>query len=80
MKYYKLSMDMKREKDIVCHYTNDFGIQQNELNVGKPYKGWDGKFEFYYDKQEGDVLTDYIANDKGWFVVSNKLKKSVRIH
>lgn len=75
MKYYKLSMDMKREKDIVCHYKNDFGIQQNELNVGKPYKGWDGKFEFYYDKQEGDVLTDYIANDKGWFVVSNKLKK-----
>ena len=65
MKYYKLSMDMKREKDIVCHYKNDFGIQQNELNVGKPYKGWDGKFEFYYDKQEIISLNrnDYITID-----------------
>lgn len=29
MKYYKLSMDMERENDIVCHYQNDYGIQQN---------------------------------------------------
>ena len=24
MKYYKLSMDMERENDIVCHYQNDY--------------------------------------------------------
>lgn len=75
MKYYKLSMDMERENDIVCHYINGFDIQQNTFNVGKFYEGWDGRFEFYYDKQEGDDLTDYMANDKGWFVVSSKLKK-----
>lgn len=69
MKYYKLSVDMEREHDIVCHYKNDFGIQQNALNVGRTFEGWDERFEFYYDKQEGNVWTDYIANDKGWFVV-----------
>lgn len=75
MKYYKLSMDMERENDIVCHYQNDYGIQQNALNVGKFFEGWDDKFEFYYTKDEGDVWTDYLANDKGWFLVSNRLKK-----
>lgn len=75
MKYYKLTMDMEREDDIVCHYQDDFGLQQNVFNVGKFYDGWDGKFEFYYDKTEGYELTDYLANDKGWFVVSNKLKR-----
>ena len=52
MKYYKLSMDMERENDIVCHYQNDYGIQQNVFNVGRFYENWDGKFEFYYNKME----------------------------
>lgn len=78
MKYYKLTMDMERENDIVCHYQDDLGLQQNIFNVGKVYEGWDGKFEFYYDKTEGYVLTDYIANDKGWFVVSDKLQKILK--
>lgn len=74
MKYYKLSMDMERKHDIICHYENDFGIWQNELVVGKVFKGWDGRFSFVYDKTEGYIATDYLANDKGWFVVSEKLK------
>jgi len=74
MKYYKLSMDMNRENDIVCHFENVFGIQQNELTLGKAFQGWDGRFEFIYDSAEGDIATDYLANDKGWFVVSEKLK------
>lgn len=75
MKYYKLSMNMEREYDIVCHYQNDYGIQQNALNVGKFFENWDDRFEFFYIKEEGDVWTDYLANDKGWFLVSNRLKK-----
>lgn len=74
MKYYKLAMDMKRENDIVCHYENDFGIQQNSLNVGKVFNDWKEEFTFFYDMEEGNIATDYLANDKGWFVVSEKLK------
>lgn len=75
MKYYILGMDIERENDIVCHYRSDFGLGQNIFMVGKYYEGWNGKFEFYYDKTEGYVLSDYMANDKGWFVVSHRLKK-----
>ncbi len=74
MGYFKLMMDAQGENDIVCHYQDDFGIRQNVLNVGKICEGWDGRFEFFYDETEGYVLTDYAANDKGWFVVSNKLR------
>lgn len=74
MKYFKLNMDMSRDKDVVCHYDNDFGIQQNEFIVGKKYLNWDNRFHFFYNKNEGDILTDYLANDKGWFVVSEKFK------
>lgn len=69
-----MQMDIERENDIVCHYVNDYGIQQNTLNVGKYFEGWDDRFEFFYTKEEGDIWTDYLANDKGWFLVSNKLK------
>lgn len=79
MKYYKLSTDMERENDIVCHYENDYGIQQNALNIGKIFEGWDERFEFFYTKEEGDVWTDYLANDKGWFLISNKLKKLLEL-
>ena len=74
MKYYKLSMDMERENDIVCHYKNDYGIRQNALNTGRFFEDWDDRFEFFYVKEEGDVWTDYLANDKGWFLVSDRLK------
>lgn len=79
MKYYKLSMDMERENDIVCYYKNDFEIPQNTFVVGKPYEGEERMFEFYYRKQEGEILTDYLANDKGWFLVSKNLYNILKV-
>lgn len=79
MKYYKLSMDMERENDIVCHYENDYGIQQNALNIGEKFDKWDDRFVFFYTKEEGDVWTDYLANDKGWFLISSKLKELLEL-
>ena len=79
MKYYKLSMDMERENDIVCHYENDYGIQQNALNIGEKFDKWDDRFAFFYTKEEGDVWTDYLANDKGWFLISSKLKELLEL-
>lgn len=74
MKYYKLTMDMERENDIVCHFDDEFDIPQNALIVGKFYDGWNDNLEIYYSSDEGNVWTDYLANDKGWFLVSEKLK------
>ena len=71
-------------ENIVIEYSedlyNDFIMQLggkrfgHGFNVGRFYENWDGKFEFYYNKMEEHVLTDYLANDKGWFVVSNRLQ------
>lgn len=75
MKYYKLAMNMEGENDIVCHFNMDFNIPQNALLVGKYYAGWDDNTEIFYLNEEGNVWTDYLANDKGWFLVSEKLKQ-----
>lgn len=77
MKYYDLSEDMERENDVICHYENDYGIWLNVFSFGKFYNEWNDKFEFYYDLNEGEILTDFIANDMGWFLVSEKLKKII---
>lgn len=75
MKYYKLSMDVEKKNGIICYLKNDVGIKQNEFNIGKKYENIKKYFEFYYDKREGDIWTDYLANDNGWFVVSKRLKQ-----
>jgi hypothetical protein len=35
---------------------------------------WNDAFTFYYNIDEGNIPTDYLANDKGWFVVSERLR------
>lgn len=74
MKYYKVSMDMTGTKDVILHCNDDYGISQNSLIVGRYFYNWDERFKFYYNAEEGEIWTDYIANDKGWFVVSDRLK------
>lgn len=80
MKYYKLSMDMERKNDIICNFEKkDINIQQNAFNIGKKYDVLNNEICFLYDKSEGYIATDYLANDKGWFIISSKLKKLVEI-
>ena len=75
MKYYKLSMDMNGENDIICHFDDKFTIPQNALIMGKYFNQWDDKTVIRFSIGEGSVWTDYFANEKGWFLVSEKLKK-----
>lgn len=74
MKYFKLGMDKSKKNEVICHYDHDYGIEQNEFIIGKKCLDWKNCFQFFYNKSEGNILTDYLANDKGWFVVSEKLK------
>ncbi len=74
MKYYKLSMDMTRTNDIVLHCKNCSKIDLNTFKTGKYYKNEGDDIEFYFDEIEGNYWTDYLANDKGWFIVSEKLR------
>ena len=74
MKYYKLSLDMDRQNDIVCFCDNDFGIKQNELIIGQEFENWNYKFCFIFDIDEGNIITDCLRNNKGWLLFSEKLK------
>lgn len=73
MRYYKLSMDMKRENDVILHCKNCSKIGLTTFVTGKYYSE-NHSITFYYDKKEGNVWTDYLANDKGWFIVSERFK------
>ncbi len=74
MKYYKLSIDMTRENDVIFHCLNDYGVKQNDLIKGELFEDKEICFQFYYDEKEGDIWTDFIANDKGWFIVSDRVR------
>ena len=75
MKYYQLMMDVSGESDIVCHYNNSFGMQEYDLCIGEEFNSWNKDFKFFYNSQEGDIATDFLANDMTWFLVSEKLRK-----
>ena len=65
---------MEKENDIILHCKNCAKIELNTFSVGKYFENNDINIEFYYDENEGTVWTDFLANDKGWFIVSEKLK------
>ena len=54
---------MERENDIVCHYENDYGIQQNALNIREKFDKWDDRFAFFYAYYKAYVLDEYENND-----------------
>lgn len=74
MKYYKLGMDTERKNDIIGHLDKGKDTPQNMFIVGKKLELEEAEYCFFYDRMEGNVITDYLANDKGWFLVSTKLK------
>ena len=69
MKYYKLSMDMERENDIICHFQNDYGIQQNALNTGKVFENWmiDLSFSIQKKKEMFGLIILPMIKDGFWY-------------
>lgn len=78
MKYYKLFGGMDDKTDIICYSeAEEPGDTISHLTFCRGIKceSWDGNFCFYYDENEGNRATDFLANDMGWFLVSDKLRK-----
>ena len=74
MKYYELSADVDKENVIICHYYSDFNVPYLQLIVGEKCESWNDDTEFYFLSEEGNIWTDYLFNDKGWFLVSKRLR------
>lgn len=72
-KYYKLSMDMNGENDIICHFDDKFTIPQNALIMGKYFNQWDDKTVIRF-QSEKEVFGPIIWQMKRMVLVSEKLK------
>ena len=78
MKYYQLFGDTDDENDIICYSEEGEPGDTTLLQMfkrGIKCESWDGNFCFYYDENEGNRAADFLANDMGWFLVSDKLRK-----
>ena len=66
MKYYKLSMDMNGENDIICHFDDMFTIPQNALIMGK-YNGMIKRlFVFQSEKEVFGPIIWQMKKDGFW--------------
>ncbi|MBS3682285.1 maleate cis-trans isomerase [Ornithinibacillus massiliensis] len=77
MKYYKLLLDDSNDNDVVCHCENTHGFEQYHLKEGKFIDNWNEDITFYFNPMDGNRFTDYLANNLGWFIVSERLKELI---
>ncbi|MGG3844724.1 imm11 family protein [Aeribacillus composti] len=74
MRFYKLLMYDSDDRDVVAYCIDTKGFEQYELSEGKYIHNWNSEITFYFDPKEGERLTDYLANNLGWFIVSERFK------
>lgn len=75
MRYYKMAIDMERTGDVICHSPSVPEI--NQYCRGRVEEPLPAGFRFTYRLQEGSGLTDWLANDKGWLLVSEAFRQQV---
>lgn len=81
MKYFKLLYDYNNDTDAICCESNElYDVDRYDVEKGIFINNWDDGITFYYDPQEGDRETDYLGNDLGWLIISEKLKLVLENH
>ena len=70
MRYFKLIYDYEKDDNYVnCDVGNIGNMNEYIISNGKKIDEWD-KVVLEYSSNEGNVLTDYLANLYRWLVVS----------
>lgn len=77
MKYFKLILDASNDNDVVVHCEDTHGFEQYELKEGNFLENWNDNITFYFNLQDGNRFTDYLANNLGWFIVSKKFRNLI---
>lgn len=77
MLYYKVGVDFDRVGDVICHNTKKGNIEIIKYCRAQEEEPMDKDFELLFDKKEGNVLTDLLANDNGWFLVSERFREII---
>jgi hypothetical protein len=77
MKYFLLQKDDKVNNDVICYCNDTKGFDQYDLIEGKVIDNWNSEITFYFDHDQGSVLTDCLTNDLGWLIISSKFKEAL---
>ena len=73
MRYYKLVYDFDNDDDYVILKSNsEMDIYDDDISNGKCISYWNIDTKFEYNEVEGKILSDYLAADNGWIVVSDR--------
>jgi len=77
MRYYLLMYDYENDENTVMLETdeNTLGFDRYEVEKGVIFKNWNENITFYFDVTNGNIITDYLANNLAWFIVTEKFKK-----
>lgn len=75
MRYFKLIYDYEKDDNYInCDIANIGNMNEYITISGKEIEQWD-TVVFEYNSEEGDILTDYLANLYRWFVVSDNFRQ-----
>lgn len=75
MRYFKLIYDYEKDDSYAnCDIANIGNMNEYITIIGKKIEQWDNVV-FEYNSEEGNILTDYLANLYRWFVVSDDFRQ-----
>lgn len=75
MEYFKMLYDYDNDTNAICCESDElYELDRYDVEKGIFINNWDNRITFYYNPQEGDKETDYLGNDLGWLIISERLK------
>ena len=76
MKFYKLVYDYNHDRDAIMLNINEnsFEFDRYDVEKGKTIISWDEDITLTYDTEDGNIITDYLANNMIWFTITDKFK------
>lgn len=78
MKYYKLVYDYEHDDRYVnCTVRTIGGIDEYATSNGKLIQDWK-EVVLEYNPNNGNIMTDYVANVYRWLIVSNKFRSEIK--
>lgn len=75
MRYFKLVYDFENDDDyVIVKSSNKAEDYDSKIVKGEVIENWDKDIKFEYNVEDGKILSDYLASDNGWVIVSKKFR------
>ena len=77
MKYYKLLYDYEHDNNTILLKINEKTLMFDRYEAEKGIEFNEWKVDIKVDYDNDKEITDYVSNDLGWFIVTDKLKSII---